>query len=401
MKILVVSQYFWPETFRINDLVEGLVRKGHEVEVLTAKPNYPQGKFYAGYSFFSKHHESYCGAKVHRVPLVPRGSASAVRLGLNYLSFVFFGSLFVLFKPKKYDYTFTFAISPITQILPALLHKLLRNSKSYLWVQDLWPESVSAASGLNNKFVIAVLGKLVKFIYKHADKVLIQSEFFEKSVLNYGCDAAKIEYLPNWAEDLYVEPMVDVNKYKHLMPDGFKVFFAGNIGESQDFESIVKAIKLVSQIENSIKFVIVGDGRKRTWLEQEIIKQHLQNTVFLLGKYPVEEMPHFFVHADLMLLTLKAEPVFSLTIPSKIQSYMAFGRPVVGMLDGIGASLIQKANCGYSCPAGRYNQLSTLILKMYQHEPSYRNEFAINATIYYKQNFAKAITLNKLDDLLK
>ncbi len=397
MKILIVSQYFWPETFRINDLAKELIIRGHKVDVLTGKPNYPHGKFYEGYSFFSKHNESYFGANIYRVPVIPRGSANGFRLAINYLSFVLSSSLFVLLKSKKYDVTITFAISPITQAFPALLHKKLKKSKSLLWLQDLWPESVSAASTIDNKFITFLLGKMVKYIYKKTDKVLIQSEFFKENVLKHDCSESKIEYLPNWAEDLFIDAKTDTGKFGELMPKGFKVMFAGNIGESQDFESIVKAIKIIGKKQSNIKFIIVGDGRKRAWLEEEIKINKLEDVVFLLGSFPVEDMPNFFVHADAMLLTLKPEPIFALTIPSKIQSYLAFGKPVVGMLDGIGSKIIQDAECGYVCSAGNYNELAKLVLKLYSLDQAGLTNFGINAHNYYTENFSKEKILNSLE----
>ncbi len=399
MKILIVSQYFWPETFRINDLSKELIIRGHKVDVLTGKPNYPHGKFYKGYSFFSKHNESYFGANIYRVPVIPRGSANGFRLAINYLSFVLFSSLFVLSKSKKYDITFTFGTSPITQVFPALLHKKLKKSKSLLWLQDLWPESVSATSNIDNKLVIFLLSKMVKYIYKKTDKVLIQSEFFKENVLKHNCSESKVEYLPNWAEDLFINPTVSFNKFKHMMPDGFKVFFAGNIGEAQDFESIIKAIKIINEKKKNIKFVIIGDGRKRSWLENEIKNNNLQDVIVLLGSFPVEDMPSFFVHADVMLLSLKSEPIFSLTIPSKIQSYMAFGKPVVGMLDGIGSKIIQDAGCGYVCSAGNYNELANLVLKLYSLNQTELINLGINAQNYYTENFSKEKIMNSLESL--
>lgn len=399
MKILIVSQYFWPETFRINDLVIELVKRGYDVEILTGKPNYPSGKFFKGYHFFSRHNETLHGARIHRVPLMPRGSGSGVRLAMNYLSFVFFASLHILFKPKKYDITITFAISPITQVFPALLHKRLMKSKSLLWLQDLWPESVSAASGIESEFVINLLEKMVRYIYKRTDKIMIQSESFKENVLKYSDDSTKIEYLPNWAEDLYLDSQVDTTKYRSLLPDGFKIVFAGNIGESQDFESILHAARQLNHINKNIKFVIVGDGRKKSWVENEIQKYHLQETVFLVGRFPIEEMPHFFVHADLMLMTLMNKHIFSLTIPSKIQSYMAFGKPIIGMLNGIGNQIIQDAQCGYACEAGDYNQLCADILLAYNAEKQILENYGQNARVYYEEYFSKRKVVDHLVSL--
>ena len=314
MKILIVSQYFWPENFRINDLAVDLYKRGYDVSVLTGKPNYPQGKFYKGYSFLGFNKEYYNGVKIYRVPLIPRGNGTGLTLALNYISFVIFSCIFILFHTKKYDLTFTYAVSPITQVFPALLHKRLFSSKSFLWLQDLWPESVSAAGKVKSNILISLLNKMVKYIYKDTDKILVQSEAFISSVEEKGVNRlTKIRYVPYWAEDLFCNTInSNRDKFKSIMPDGFKVMFAGNIGEAQDFDSIINAVILTQEIPE-IKWIFVGDGRKKAFLEKEIIRLNLKENIFLLGRFPLEEMPNFFIHADIMLVTLKKDNEASMT----------------------------------------------------------------------------------------
>lgn len=389
MKILIVCQYFWPESFRVTDLALDLLKRGHQVEVLTGKPNYPHGKFYEGYGFFSHSKDVYKGITIHRVPLFPRRKSTGFQLSLNYLSFVVFSCLYVLFHRQKYDVSLTFALSPIIQAYPALLHKKLYKSKAFLWVQDLWPESVTAAGNVNNKHIIRILNKIVTHIYRNTDKILVQSKSFIPSVEEKGVDKNKIRYVPNWAEDLFTENLtVDKNRYKNILPEGFIVMFAGNIGEAQDFESIVKAAELTKGIPD-IKWVFVGDGRKKEYVEKKIKKLKLQDTIKLLGRYPVEDMPDFFIHADVMLITLKKEQIFSMTIPSKLQSYMAYGKPIVGMLDGIGADLIIDANCGSVVPSANYEELSRNVVRLFHEDKKTLAEKGKNGKKYYETNFSK------------
>ncbi len=398
MKILIVSQYFWPESFRINDLVEDLVKRGNEVVVLTGKPNYPQGTFFEGYGYFTHTKDIYKGAEVFRVPLIPRGNGSGKRLALNYLSFVLSACVFVLFHRKKYDVTFTFAISPITQAFPAILHKKLYKSKASIWMQDLWPESVTAAGKVSSGFLMKFLNKMVRYIYRNMDKVLVQSEAFIPSVQDKGVKQTQIGYMPNWAEDLYCEHNnVLLGKYQQLIPNGFKVMFAGNIGEAQDFESLIKAAEKTREI-SEIKWIIVGDGRKRTWAESEILRLDLQDTVFFLGRFSLVDMPNFFVHADAMLVSLKAEEIFSMTIPAKVQSYLAFGKPILGMLNGIGAKVIKDANCGYVSNAGDFVSLSDNVVRLYHEDNIIRNQKGLNGKQYYNQHFSKKIIIDNLID---
>lgn len=395
MKILIVSQYFWPEEFRINDLAIELTERGHEVTVLTGNPNYPKGKFYQGYGFkFAI--EKYRGIKIYRVPIIARGKASGFRLAMNYLSFAINGSLFSLFHRKKYDASFVFAISPITAVYPALFHKFLYKNKVILWVQDLWPESVNSAGKLNSSFISNCLTKMVKQIYKSSDKVLVQSEGFIQSIEGKGVTKKQLEYIPNWAEDVYSDKSkIAEDKFSNKVPKGFNVLFAGNIGEAQDFDSIVQAAEITKKLPE-IKWIIIGDGRKKSWVEFEITRLGLQETVFLLGRYPMEDMPSLFVHADLMLLSLKDEEIFSMTIPAKVQSYMAFGKPIVGMLNGIGADVIRKADCGYVGNAGDYTMLANNIIEAYQQDPNILIEKGINGKNYYNQNFSKKVIIDNL-----
>jgi glycosyltransferase involved in cell wall biosynthesis len=396
VKILIVSQYFWPENFRINDLAIDLLNRGHEVSVVTGKPNYPHGRIYEGYGFFSYTTDNYKGVKVYRVPLIPRGRGSWFRLSLNYLSYIVFSCLFILFHRKKYDVSLTFANSPITQVYPALLHKKLFGSKVCLWMQDLWPESVSSAGNINSKFVLNFLTRMVKNIYKQCDKVLVQSEAFIPSVEAKGVTKKQLMYMPNWAEDLFANVNnVKKDKFSTLIPNGFKVMFAGNIGEAQDFNAVLKAANKTKKI-NDIKWLIVGDGRKKAWVKEEIIRLGLQETVILLGRYPVEEMPNFFTHADIMLLSLKDEDIFSMTIPGKIQSYMASGKPIVGMINGIGAKVIRTANCGYACNANDYSSLARNVIIAYKAENKVLQQFGENGKQYYIKNFSKEVIINNL-----
>lgn len=399
MKILIVSQYFWPEEFRVNDLAIDLVKRGYEVTVLTGNPNYPRGKFFKGYGFkfFS---ENYQGIKIYRVPIIARGNNS-LTLILNYLSFVISGSLFSIFHKNEYDKIFAINFSPITAVYPAIVYKLKTKKPIFLWVQDLWPESVSAGGKINSKFIQNVLTKMVENIYRHSDRVLVQSEAFISSVKNKGVLEKQIGYIPNWAEDLYSDSSkVFIQKYAEIIPTGFIVMFAGNIGEAQDFNSIVKAVELTKNIPE-IKWIIVGDGRKKSWVEEEIIRLGLEDTMFLLGRHPVDEIPSFFVHADVMLLTLKDEEIFSLTIPSKVQSYMAFGKPIIGMLNGVGNEVIINAKCGFTGQAGDFQMLAKNVIQAYKKEKKELDDFGKNGRLFYDENFSKKIIINNLVSILK
>lgn len=400
MKILIVTQYFWPENFRINDLVLGLVERGHEVEVLTGKPNYPEGKFYTGYSFFNKRTELWNSIKIHRASLFARGQSGGLRLMLNYLSFAFFSLIRSWSVKGQFDKILVYEPSPITVGLPAIYLKYIKKAPIYFWVQDLWPQSVSAAGGIKNKTIIKLLDKLTRWVYKKSDKILIQSEAFRAIILKQGVANEKIIYYPNSVEGIFkvTEPK---NQILKMLPDGFKIMFAGNIGEAQDFETIVEAAKIVAIKYPKIKWVILGNGRKKSYLIEQIKELGLAEQIYLLGSFPVEQMPEFFACADCLLVSLKRDYIFSLTIPSKIQSYLACGKPIIGSLDGEGGRIINEAQAGLVVPAERAEQLANCIVEMYNCAPKDLLEMGLNAREYFEANFERELLIDKLEKIFK
>ena len=387
MKLLIVSQYFWPEEFRINDLAIDLVERGHEVTVITGNPNYPKGKFVKGYGF-NYVTETHQGIKIHRVPIISRGGSS-FRLVLNYLSFIIFGSIFAYFHKEKYDKVFAINYSPITAVLPAIVYSKKNKIKLAIWVQDLWPESIIAASNIKSKNIQKWLKKLVKYIYKKADTIFVSNYGFKKSVMEKGISEDKIKFMPNWAEDLFEESKNLIENRKDLnIPEGFVVMFAGNLGEAQDFESIIKAIEITKD-NCSIQWVFVGDGRKSSWIKEKIKEKKLCNTVTLLGRFPTESMPSFFNLADVMLVSLKDEYIFSLTVPGKVQSYMASRKPILTMLNGAGSDIVNEAKCGFVANAGDFVKLAENVIKIEKYTKDQISELGANSLKYYQKNFSK------------
>lgn len=396
MKILFVSQYFYPEDFKINDIAFDFVKRGHQVTVFTGKPNYPQGKFYKGYGFFGNSKENINGVEVIRIPLFPRLNSSGKYLVLNYLSFVFFSFIFKYKIKKQYDIVFSHLPSPLIAALPAIWFQKKCQAKLYLWVLDLWPESVLANTTIKEGFLLKNLNKIIKKIYKAADFILISSKFFEKSILEKGENLhSKIKYFPNWAEDVFLK---ESDLQTPDLPMGFNIMFAGNIGDSQDFEAILEAAKLSKN--DQINWVLVGDGRKVNWIKTAIEKHQLKN-VFLMGRHPIEAMPSFFKKADVMLVSLKKSPVFALTIPAKVQAYMASSKIILGMFDGEGQQLINESQCGFAVDAGCFNLLYQKALHLKSLSQSQRQEMEQNSKNYYDQNFSKTQLFDFLENDFK
>ena len=390
-KVLICTNHFYPETFRCNDVAFELTNRGYDVTVLTAIPDYPKGKYYDGYGIFRKRHETVNGVKVIRGFIIPRGNGSGIRLMLNYLSFLIssiFISIFLgLFR--KYDKVLIHETSPVMIGIPAVIVSKIQKLPLYFWVLDLWPESLQAAGGVNNKCVLNAFEKLTAWIYKNSTKILISSKGFEKSIVEKGNFKDKIVYFPNWADKALA---VNSDYQIPELPRGFIVMFAGNIGEAQDFDHIMEAAKYL-KADQDIHFVFVGDGRKRPWVEKFRDEHQLQNTVHWLGRHPVETMPLFFSQADVMLMTLKDVSIFSLTAPAKLQAYMSAGKPILSMMNGEGSRIIEDASCGFSVPASDSRALAETImqiskmtkeelLKLGQNGKSYQNtHFDLNKSI--------------------
>lgn len=403
MRLLVVSQYFWPENFRINELVTELVRRGHHVTVLTGRPNYPQGEVFAEYQQDPGAFARYNGAEVLRVPLRPRGKGS-LRLVLNYWSFVFWGTLRGpwMLKGRAFDAIFVFETSPITSALPALLLRRIKRAPLAMWVLDLWPDTLSAVGVVRSPRMLGWVGQLVRFIYQRCDRILAQSQAFFPAIERWSGDRERIRYLPAWAEAVFESALSQTEAAPELQPyrDGFNVMFAGNMGEAQDFPAILDAAACLRE-RADIRWLIVGDGRMTDWVRQEIVHRGLGERVVLLGRHPLERMPSFFAGADALLVSLRAEPIFAMTIPGKVQTYLAAGKPLLGMLDGEGARVIQEARAGLVCPAGQGRQLASCVETLASMSATEKQLMGTNGQAYCQREFDRDELISRVEALLE
>ena len=400
MRILVVSQYFWPENFRVNDLVTEWIKRGHEVTVLTGIPNYPSGKVFVDYRSNPKGFRNFDGARVVRVPMLPRGNGS-LRLLLNYLSFVLGGAIFGSWRLRGVDadVIFVFEPSPVTVGLPAILLGKLKRAPVVFWVLDLWPETLAALGVVRSPRVLNWIGEMVRFIYDRCALVLGQSRAFSESIAKYCTDKDKIRYFPSWSEDLFAEDEVAPAPEVSPAPNLFNVVFAGNIGEAQDMPAVLDAAEYLKD-NSAIRWIVVGDGRKSEWLQDQVVKRGLRERVILAGRFPIERMPSFYAHADAMLVSLKRDPVFSMTIPGKVQSYLMAGIPIVGMLDGEGAAVIRDANAGLASNAGDSIGLAKAVLSLAAMTRDERYALGKNGRKYAEQEFCRSRLMDRLENLL-
>lgn len=402
MNLLIVTNHFWPENFNINILARGLHDRGHQVSVLTGIPNYPDGRFFPGYGIFQRRVEDYQGIKIFHVPLIPRGRGGTLRLVLNYLSYALCASLLApLCCRGAFDLILVYETSPVTVGLPALVLKRVKKIPIMFWVQDLWPESLSATGAVTSDFLLGLTGLVVRGIYRGSDLILAQSRGFFPSIARYGGAEEKLVYFPNSAEDFYRPVSVEAGAPERaLLPRGFRLMFAGNIGAAQNFETILSAAELLKD-RPEINWVILGDGRRRPWVEEQVRARGLTGTVHLLGRYPAEAMPRFFALADALLVTLKKEPIFALTIPSKVQSYLACGRPIVAALDGEGARVVQEAAAGLAGPAGDPAALAANVMALYRLSQSQRQALGLKGRAYFEKHFKREMLLDRLEGLMR
>ncbi len=401
MNILVVSQYFWPENFRINDLVQEWTVQGHEVTVLTGRPNYPGGEVFAEYRQDPARFGRFEGARVHRVPMLARASGS-LRLMLNYASFALSACVVGPWKLRgsRPDVIFVFEPSPVTVGLPAVLLGRIKQCPVVFWALDLWPETLAAVGVVRHPRALAAVGKLVRFIYNRCTLVLGQSRSFLPSIANHCDNPSKVRYFPSWAEDVFQERSPEPAPEIPPAPGSFDVLFAGNVGEAQDFPAILDAAEHLKH-RSDIRWLIVGDGRRSAWVEAQVKERGLTDRVLLLGRFPVERMPSFYVAADALLVSLKKDPTFSLTIPGKVQSYLLAGRPIVGMLDGEGADVIERAQAGMVCPAGDGAALAATVERLAALPPHERERMGACGQAYAQAEFDRSTQVSRLLSLLE
>ncbi|MBQ8222603.1 MAG: glycosyltransferase family 4 protein [Bacteroidales bacterium] len=399
-RILIVTQYYYPESFRINELGKELVDKGYHVDALVGIPNYPEGKYYKGYGLFTKRKEKVNGVTVYRCFQFPRGrKASNFRLSLNYMSYMICACLWVLFffsLRRKYDAVIAFEPSPITLIVPACLLGMIRGTKVLSWIQDIWPDSIThRSSGKLSKLLTPPLTAVTEFVYRHSDKILISSKGMKELVCRNADYSSKIVYVPNWCDDfMNIKPS---ESQLPEIPDGFVIMMAGNLVESLDPEALCGCAELLKDFED-IHFAFVGGGSYKEQMEQMFSSRGLNNAHFY-GRHPFEMMPLFYEKADAMLLSLMPQETkhLDVTVPSRLQSYMSAGKPIYAMIGSGAREVIESSDCGFVVDSGDYKGLADIILNTYQDATllkvkgqnarlAFENEFTIQKGVEHFEN---------------
>lgn len=396
LRLLVVSQYFWPEDFRINELVRGLAARGHQVTVLTSVPNYPEGRRHPAFAADPAAFASFGGVEVIRVPQVVRGK-SRLRLLLNYGSFAASASLLGPWRLRRraFDAVFVFQTSPVTVGIPGGLIARLKGAPMVMWILDCWPETLKAIGVGAGPAAQWAVGLLVRAIYASADLLLGQSEGFAANVARYG-RAEKFRHFPNWVEEVYAAgPASPSALVPPAAPGTFTLCYAGNIGEAQDFPAVLAAMDRLRH--RPVRLLLVGDGRDLERTQAEVAARDLREQVLFLGRHPPETMPGIFAAVDALLVSLKPDPLFALTVPGKVQTYLAVGRPVIAMLDGEGAEIIRKTGAGITVPAGDSAGLARAVLGLARLAPEARARMGQNGRDYALRQYRFETLLSRLE----
>lgn len=398
-RILVVSQHFWPETFRINDICDYFIEKGAQVDVLCGIPNYPKGQFFEGYGLFKNRKQTHNNIDIHRAYEIPRGNNKNLRIFLNYISFPL-STLFHIPRllTKKYDKIFLYQTSPVLMIIAGLIVGKIRHTETTLYILDLWPENLFSVLEVKNRTLNKIVTVVSHWHYKKADKIIVLSEKMKEKIQKVtGIPDDKITVLIQTSEKIYETDIIDKelsNRFKKT----FNITFAGNLSPAQSLDTLIKsAVQLKSEGYKDIRWIIVGDGMSRTWLESEVKKKKLSDIFFFEGQKPIEDVPKYTTISDILIGCLVKSDFLDATIPAKVMSYLAAGKPMVLAMDGEVQELINTTiKSGRVGPTEDHATLTNNIKYIYNLSPSDRDKMGSLGRKYHFKHFERNIILNSL-----
>lgn len=391
MNILVISQYYYPEQFKINDICESLIEKGHSVTVLTGLPNYPSGIIFDDYKSRGHRSEIINGVKVERSFLIGRGKG-ILKLALNYISFMVSSSIKVQRMTEKFDIVFVYQLSPVFMAIPGIVYKKKHHIPLYLYCLDLWPESLKVNIDNENNIVFKFVKMISKYIYNKCDLIGVTSKPFIQYLNNiHKIDLSKLRYLPQHGYDEYANLSDNLNNHTQI-----NVSYFGNVGKVQDFDIIIKNIDRVS---SNVYFHIVGEGSEFESLKRKIDTNNLNQRIILYGYKKKEELVEIYKMTDICLLSLKSESSIGNTLPSKMIEYLSVKKPILAIAKGSVKELIDEVKCGY-CVNFEDDQDFIDKLNILSTNANLRLEFGENGRKYFEDNFTKELFILKLENQL-
>lgn len=396
--ILVVSQYFYPENFRINDICQEWVKRGYKVTVVTGIPNYPMGKVFKGYGITKKRHEIWNEIEIYRIPLIPRGN-STIGMMANYISFMVSGMIAGKLKSIKADLVFSFEVSPMTQVLAGISFAKRLKVPHFLYVQDLWPENVMTVTGITNPVIIKPIDKMVDYIYNKSDKIFATSPSFVEAICNRTVPVSKekVSFWPQYAEEFYkpidkVTAKTKATQYGIPNDDSFKIIFTGNIGTAQGLQILPQAVQFLKN--ENIKIVMVGDGRYLNEFNEAVKKNGVSDKFIMISRQSAEKIPEILSACDVAFLSFAEDDLWTKTIPAKLQSYMACGMPIIASAEGETARIINESGCGLCSELGNAEKLSKAIMAMSKSDLM---DMRKKSREYFENNFTKEMLMDEMD----
>lgn len=399
-RILVYTNHYYPEQFKINDLVNWLSNEDVSVTVVTGIPNYPIGVFFPGYSFFKKNKEYIGNTKVYRMPLIPRGDGNKSLRIVNYLSFFISTSFFTFYLlafKKKYDIVITHHTSPIFIGIHSIFHKIFKKSKCIFWELDLWPESLIELKIIKSKIISKTINIIVSVIYKFNDYILISSDGFRNKV-DKVVPENKILYFPNWADENLENIILNTLDDKVINADNYlKIYYAGNIGEAQGINKVLEAMIILK--DEPIKWTFVGDGSYKKKLQQGVFKNNLNNVKFLPYQ-KTDTLKLTLNKADLLLICLRENKLFNTTVPAKLQTYMCFGKPIIGLISGETKKIIENANCGYAFRPNNLKGFTEKLIDIKKMNSLSLKKIGKNGRKYYLAEFHSSLRKEQILKLM-
>ncbi|MDC6466085.1 glycosyltransferase family 4 protein [Flavobacteriaceae bacterium] len=399
-RILVYTNHYLPEQFKINEIVDWLSVSEFDIRVVTCIPNYSGGKFYKGYGLKSFESHDKKNVIINRLPLIPRGNGNYIRRIFNYASYfisTFIFTIYLMIFKKKYDFIFVHHTSPILIAISPIIYKWFFKTKMFLWDLDLWPDTLKNLDVIKSKIIFNILESLVKYIYSFYDKILIGSQGY-KEIVKQRFDG-EISYFPNWAEG-EIEKNIKTKKITLNIPEEkFVIMYTGNIGVAQGFENVIKLINDL-KTEN-IHWVFIGDGTYKKIFESNINNLGLNNLCSFINQIPVSEIPNYCEIADAMFLSTKDSPLFSRTVPAKLQSYLAVGKPIIGLLHGEGSDIINESKSGIAARNKDYTKLLDKLVELIHLDKSELQKIGKNGHDFYRTKYSSNMRKAELLDLFK
>lgn len=393
-KILIVTEYFYPEEFKINDVAIEWKNKGYEVDVLTMVPTYPASKVFDGYKNKWYQKDIWNGINIYRVRAVTGYKTSLFKKLLKYFAFMILGSFISLRIGRRYNLIFGFNVGALTGMVPAILLNKLYNKNVTLWIQDIWPDSVYAFGFKKSKLLEFILNKFVRFVYKHTTSFAISGKGFASRVLPYIQDNQNIVYCPNWPDDIDM----NISSFKFSEEKRVQFTFAGNVGKVQNLENIIKVFSSLPktyQVKSQLN--IIGDGSSL-----EMMKKISKNmNIIFHGRKPRKEMSKYYKGSDFLIFSLVDKSIFSLTVPAKVQTYIASKKPILAIINGDASKLIKDNNLGYVSSPDDLDNIKNIFIKAINASEEEKKIFMTSCEFLIENTFNKKIIIDDLLNLME